>query len=115
MEKLLAIMSRKKQATESVEDLTLARVESPDALVVGTTQLFEGGQIRYIPMPTPDPKGRFALRGYRNEETGVRAPTFNTTRAVLTMPSPNLQTLSISQNGENGVRLLRCASVSAPF
>ena len=26
--------------------------------VVGSTQLYEaGGQIRFIPMPTPDPKG----------------------------------------------------------
>ncbi|KAI0125168.1 major facilitator superfamily domain-containing protein [Xylariales sp. AK1849] len=29
---------------------------APDAQAVGSTQLFENGQIRYIPMPTPDPK-----------------------------------------------------------
>ena len=32
--------------------------EEPEGDVVGSTQLYEaGGQIRYIPMPTPDPKG----------------------------------------------------------
>ncbi|RYP85954.1 hypothetical protein DL770_004967 [Monosporascus sp. CRB-9-2] len=35
-----------------------ALTESVEDLVVGTTQLYEAdGQIRYIPMPTPDPKG----------------------------------------------------------
>ena len=32
--------------------------EEPEGDVVGSTQLYEAdGQIRYIPMPTPDPKG----------------------------------------------------------
>lgn len=31
------------------------------AQVVGTTNLYENGQLNYIPMPTPDPKGRSAL------------------------------------------------------
>lgn len=28
------------------------------AQVVGTTNLYENGQLKYIPMPTPDPKGK---------------------------------------------------------
>ncbi|KAH8886736.1 MFS general substrate transporter [Thozetella sp. PMI_491] len=54
------------RSTESDPYLaTLGRVESPDALVVGTTQLFENGQIRYIPMPTPDPKDPLNLPNWR--------------------------------------------------
>jgi hypothetical protein len=34
-----------------------SRVEAP-AQVVGTTNLYENGQLNYIPMPTPDPKGK---------------------------------------------------------
>jgi hypothetical protein len=52
------------KANVSTEDLvlgnrlgTVTTVEGPKSLVVGTTQLFENGRIRYIPMPTPDPKG----------------------------------------------------------
>jgi hypothetical protein len=50
---------KKNLGTESTENLTtMGRAgASKDAVVVGTTQLFEGGQMRYIPMPTPDPKG----------------------------------------------------------
>lgn len=50
-------MAAKSGWTESTENLAVRRIESPDAQVVGTTQLFEGGVIRYVPMPTPDPKG----------------------------------------------------------
>lgn len=32
------------------------QLEAP-AQVVGTTNLYENGQLNYIPMPTPDPKG----------------------------------------------------------
>ncbi|EGY13625.1 hypothetical protein VD0002_g6572 [Verticillium dahliae] len=59
-------MNYDQRFSESTEKLApLARIESPDALVVGTTQLFEGGQIRYIPMPTPDPKDPLNLPNWR--------------------------------------------------
>ncbi|KAM0273940.1 hypothetical protein ACHAQH_008112 [Verticillium albo-atrum] len=59
-------MDYRRGFSESTEKLApLARIESPDALVVGTTQLFEGGQIRYIPMPTPDPKDPLNLPNWR--------------------------------------------------
>lgn len=51
-------MDVKRGFSDSTENLApLAKVESPDALVVGTSQLFEGDKIRFVPMPTPDPKG----------------------------------------------------------
>lgn len=51
-------MASKSGWTESTDNLaTVQRVETPNALVVGSTQLFEGGVIRFVPMPTPDPKG----------------------------------------------------------
>jgi hypothetical protein len=34
-----------------------SRLEAP-AQVVGTTNLYENGKLNYIPMPTPDPKGK---------------------------------------------------------
>lgn len=55
-------MNSKSSFSESTENLApLGRVESPDALVVGTSQLFEGNTIRYIPMPTPDPRGSYTM------------------------------------------------------
>lgn len=38
------------------------QLEAP-AQVVGTTNLYENGQLNYIPMPTPDPKGRSPSSG----------------------------------------------------
>jgi MFS family permease len=57
---------RKNGGTESTEDLRpVVRIDSAGALVVGTTQLFEGDRIRYIPMPTPDPKDPLNLPAWR--------------------------------------------------
>ncbi|KAE9568166.1 hypothetical protein CGMCC3_g15735 [Colletotrichum fructicola] len=58
-------MAAKSGWTESTENLAVRRIESPDAQVVGTTQLFEGGVIRYVPMPTPDPKDPLNLPNWR--------------------------------------------------
>jgi hypothetical protein len=30
-------------------------------LVVGSSQLFQDNELRYIPMPTPDPKGNYYI------------------------------------------------------
>lgn len=43
----------------------LQKEVSPEALVVGTTQLFENGRIRYVPMPTPSPKDPLNLPTWR--------------------------------------------------
>lgn len=43
----------------------LKKEVSPEALVVGTTQLFDNGTIRYVPMPTPDPKDPLNLPPWR--------------------------------------------------
>ncbi len=58
--------NRNRRSAESTVHLApLGKIESPDALVVGTTQLFENGQIRFIPMPTPDPKDPLNLPLWR--------------------------------------------------
>lgn len=43
----------------------LQKEVSPEALVVGTTQLFENGSIRFVPMPTPSPKDPLNLPPWR--------------------------------------------------
>lgn len=43
----------------------LKKEVSPEALVVGTTQLFENDSIRYVPMPTPSPKDPLNLPPWR--------------------------------------------------
>ncbi|KAL2876156.1 hypothetical protein SGCOL_008699 [Colletotrichum sp. CLE4] len=59
-------MASKSGWTESTDNLaTVQRVETPNALVVGSTQLFEGGVIRFVPMPTPDPKDPLNLPNWR--------------------------------------------------
>jgi len=58
-------MGKQKQLDfeSDADDIPLrSRLEGP-AQVVGTTNLYENGQLNYIPMPTPDPKGKsFPLR-----------------------------------------------------
>lgn len=44
-------------------------------LVSGTTQLFEDGKIRFIPMPTPDPKDPLNLPQWR-KWTAITAVCF---------------------------------------
>jgi hypothetical protein len=39
------------------DDYPLRSRLEPSAQVVGTTNLYENGELNYIPMPTPDPKG----------------------------------------------------------
>lgn len=53
------------KANSSTEDLvagnrlgTVTTVQGPESWAVGSTQLFDNGKIRYIPTPTPDPKGK---------------------------------------------------------
>lgn len=41
------------------------RVAESEAQVIGTTQLFKNGQIRCVPMPTPDPKDPLNLPEWR--------------------------------------------------
>ena len=39
--------------------------DNAESLVVGTAQLYENGQLRLIPMPTPDPKDPLNLPKWR--------------------------------------------------
>ncbi|KAG6367709.1 hypothetical protein INS49_001904 [Diaporthe citri] len=45
--------------------LQVQKEVSPEALVVGTTQLFENDSIRFVPMPTPSPKDPLNLPPWR--------------------------------------------------
>ncbi|CAN8100481.1 unnamed protein product [Discula destructiva] len=51
------------------EMTTLPKVDSLDSrgeeTVVGTTQLFDGNELHYVPMPTPDPKDPLNLPSWR--------------------------------------------------
>lgn len=42
--------------------------------VVGTTNLYENGQLRYIPMPSPDPKG-MCQTSNQTKQTLINGPT----------------------------------------
>jgi hypothetical protein len=50
-----------KQAySETPDTVSLTRSDSRSSTqVVGTTNLYQNGEIRYVPMPTPDPKGTY--------------------------------------------------------
>lgn len=53
-------MEKQKQLlyqSEADEHPLRSQLEAP-AQVVGTTKLYEDGKLNYVPMPTPDPKGR---------------------------------------------------------
>ena len=65
---------RLRSESESTENLTtsfqlrtLSYTESPEALVVGTSQLFDpvSNKRRFVPMPTPDPKDPLNLPQWR--------------------------------------------------
>ncbi|WYZ39290.1 hypothetical protein EsH8_III_001204 [Colletotrichum jinshuiense] len=59
-------MASKSGWTESTEDLAnVQRVDSPKVMVAGSTQLFDGENIRFVPMPTPDPKDPLNLPNWR--------------------------------------------------
>ncbi|TQN69605.1 putative MFS-type transporter [Colletotrichum shisoi] len=59
-------MASKSGWTESTDNLAnVPRVETPEALVVGSSQLFDGNVIRFVPMPTPDPKDPLNLPTWR--------------------------------------------------
>lgn len=66
-------MEKLQSNTSTIELLdSLGRIESTGPLVVGTTQLFdENGKIRYIPMPTADPKGVFSWTTREGQEETV--------------------------------------------
>lgn len=53
-------MEKQKQLylESEVDDYPLRSRLGASAQVVGTTNLYENGQLNYIPMPTPDPKGK---------------------------------------------------------
>jgi hypothetical protein len=51
---------------EKTEDQTLDREkEYSESMVIGTAQLYEDGQLRLIPMPSPDPKDPLNLPRWR--------------------------------------------------
>lgn len=53
-------------STETLDGSSSSSITSNKAAeVVGTTQLFEGGQLRYIPMPTPSPCDPLNLAAWR--------------------------------------------------
>jgi len=57
--------SEKELAFETFDDDSIYRNDSmsmASTQVVGTTNLYKNGQIRYVPMPTPDPKGSYSSR-----------------------------------------------------
>ncbi|KAK2032977.1 major facilitator superfamily transporter [Colletotrichum zoysiae] len=59
-------MASKSGWTESTDNLAnMPRVESPEELVVGSSKLFDGDNIRFVPMPTPDPKDPLNLPTWR--------------------------------------------------
>ncbi|KAK1986123.1 major facilitator superfamily transporter [Colletotrichum cereale] len=59
-------MASKSGWTESTDNLAdVPRVESPQELVVGSSKLFDGNNIRFVPMPTPDPKDPLNLPTWR--------------------------------------------------
>lgn len=49
----------------SLTSTTDTRRMQDSAQVVGTTSLYQDGQVRYIPMPTPDPKDPLNLPTWR--------------------------------------------------
>lgn len=59
------------QSTENLRDMpiqmtTLRKHESASSTeVVGTTQLFDGDKLHYVPMPSPDPKDPLNLPAWR--------------------------------------------------
>ncbi|KAI8300365.1 hypothetical protein K4K61_009820 [Colletotrichum sp. SAR11_59] len=59
--------ARKQTSTVGVSEFDDADsvLEKNETLVVGTTNLYENGQLRLIPMPTPDPKDPLNLPAWR--------------------------------------------------
>ena len=51
-------VAMEKQQVVTVSGEMDSALDKDSAQVVGTTSLYENGQIRCIPMPTPDPKGK---------------------------------------------------------
>ncbi|KAK2018313.1 major facilitator superfamily transporter [Colletotrichum eremochloae] len=59
-------MASKSGWTESTDNLAnVPKVESPEELVVGSSKLFDGNNIRFVPTPTPDPKDPLNLPTWR--------------------------------------------------
>lgn len=74
-----------------------ALTDSTEDLVVGSTKLYEAnGQMRHVPMPTPDPKGiYYCLLNLPVERLDGKNVNTND-------DSPISQILSTYRNGENG-------------
>jgi hypothetical protein len=52
----------KQKYFETPDTVRLTRSDSiSSAQVVGTTNLYQNGEIQYVPMPTPDPKGTYTI------------------------------------------------------
>jgi hypothetical protein len=63
-------MEKQKQLyfESNADDYPLRSRLEGSAQVVGSTNLYENGQLNYIPMPTPDPKGKsLALAGWQRK------------------------------------------------
>ncbi|KAK1965076.1 major facilitator superfamily transporter [Colletotrichum sublineola] len=59
-------MASKSGWTESTDNFAnVPKVESPEELVVGSSKLFDGNNIRFVPTPTPDPKDPLNLPTWR--------------------------------------------------
>lgn len=58
-------MRKAKLSRDSMEDVLVARPSDDTPQVVGTTQLFQNGRMRCVPMPTPDPKDPLNLPEWR--------------------------------------------------
>lgn len=57
--------------TSSGERIELHRNDAATSQVVGTTQLYDQGRLRLIPMPTPDPKGTSNIVGRQRQGAAV--------------------------------------------
>ncbi len=58
-------MEKKWTVETSVDDVQrVDSGQSTEMMVMGSTQLFEDGQVRFIPMPTPNPKGSSPVQSY---------------------------------------------------
>ncbi|CAK7213626.1 hypothetical protein SEUCBS140593_001908 [Sporothrix eucalyptigena] len=63
-EKKESVVHERPATPDSVE-LSVVSTNTPSETVLGSTELYENGQLRYIPMPTPDPKDPLNMPNWR--------------------------------------------------
>jgi len=93
------------EMVEEHDDHYLEKTETSGTVVKGSTQLYSGGRMRLIPMPTADPAGMYFPSTY----LWFSGQILNWDYASIRARNPNyptgahiiLQTLSIYQHGES--------------